>query len=115
MQDYAFVETLASLIGHAIGDAPTIKSKRRLTEFLGTITNEENDFFERSFDALEVPEADRTDRRWILICRHGYSSSLAAWNLRQMGLTSTADVIGKQLLTIKPKFTICRQRVNSNS
>ncbi|GGC43289.1 rhodanese-like domain-containing protein [Brevibacterium sediminis] len=41
-----------------------------------------------------IPEADRTDRRWILICRHGYSSSLAAWNLRQMGLTSTADVIG---------------------
>lgn len=41
-----------------------------------------------------IPEADSLDRRWILICRHGYSSSVAAWNLRQMGLTNTADVIG---------------------
>ncbi|WP_210603699.1 rhodanese-like domain-containing protein [Brevibacterium oceani] len=41
-----------------------------------------------------IPEADSLDRRWILICRHGYSSSLAAWNLRQMGLTRVVDVIG---------------------
>jgi rhodanese-related sulfurtransferase len=41
-----------------------------------------------------IPEADSHNRRWILVCRHGYSSSLAAWNLRQMGLTNTADIIG---------------------
>ncbi|WP_166974988.1 rhodanese-like domain-containing protein [Brevibacterium atlanticum] len=46
-----------------------------------------------SFD-WAIPEADSLDRRWILICRHGYSSSLAAWNLAQMGLTRVVDVIG---------------------
>lgn len=34
------------------------------------------------------------DIRYILMCRHGYSSSLAAWNLRQMGLSRATDVIG---------------------
>ncbi len=41
-----------------------------------------------------VPEATSYDERWILICRHGYSSSLAAWNLRQLGLRRATDVIG---------------------
>ncbi|HIZ35012.1 MAG TPA: rhodanese-like domain-containing protein [Brevibacterium senegalense] len=34
------------------------------------------------------------DERWILICRHGYSSALAAWNLRRMGLHRATDLIG---------------------
>lgn len=46
-----------------------------------------------SFDA-RIPEATSWDTRYILICRHGYSSSLAAWNLRQMGLSNVTDVIG---------------------
>ncbi|GGC98924.1 hypothetical protein GCM10011512_27300 [Tersicoccus solisilvae] len=41
-----------------------------------------------------IPEATAWDLRWILVCRHGYSSSLAAWNLRQLGLTRATDVIG---------------------
>jgi thiaminase/transcriptional activator TenA len=61
VQDYAFVEALASLIGHAIGDAPTMVAKGRLVEFLGTLTTAENDYFERSFDALGVPEHERRD------------------------------------------------------
>jgi thiaminase/transcriptional activator TenA len=61
VQDYAFVEELASLIGYAIGDAPTMAAKGRLVDFLGTLTTEENDYFERSFDALDVPESDRSD------------------------------------------------------
>ncbi|PSP44134.1 transcriptional regulator [Halobacteriales archaeon QH_6_64_20] len=61
VQDYAFVGELASLIGYAIGDAPTIAAKRRLTDFLGTITNEEDDYFERSFNALDVPADERRD------------------------------------------------------
>jgi thiaminase/transcriptional activator TenA len=35
--------------------------RRRLGTFLGTLTSEENDYFERSFDALDVPETDRVD------------------------------------------------------
>lgn len=41
-----------------------------------------------------IPEATGWDTRYILICRHGYSSSLAAWTLRQMGLVNATDVIG---------------------
>lgn len=61
VQDYAFVGTLVSLVGYAVGQAPTMAAKRRLTTFLGTITDEEDDYFERSFDALDVPEHDRLD------------------------------------------------------
>ena len=41
-----------------------------------------------------IPEATDFDRRIILFCRHGYSSSLAAWNLRQMGLHRATDIVG---------------------
>ncbi|PSQ10995.1 transcriptional regulator [Halobacteriales archaeon QS_5_70_15] len=61
VQDYAFVGTLTGAFGHAVGTAPTMEAKARLSGFLGTLTDEENDYFERSFDALGVPEADRTD------------------------------------------------------
>ncbi|MEF8840326.1 MAG: TenA family protein [Haloarculaceae archaeon] len=61
VQDYAFVEALVGAFGHAVGRAPTMEAKARLSAFLGTLTDEEDDYFERSFDALGVPEADRTD------------------------------------------------------
>lgn len=41
-----------------------------------------------------IPEATSWGQRWILVCRHGYSSSLAARNLRQLGLVHATDVIG---------------------
>lgn len=41
-----------------------------------------------------IPEATSFDRRIILMCRHGFSTSLAAWNLRQMGLHRATDIIG---------------------
>ncbi|WP_245902775.1 TenA family protein [Salinigranum rubrum] len=63
VQDYAFVTTLAALVGHAAGEAPTVAGKRELAGFLRTLTDEEDDYFERSFDALSVPEADRTSPR----------------------------------------------------
>ena len=60
-QDYAFVGTLVGVFGRAVGDAPTMDAKARLVEFLGTLTAEENDFFERSFEALNVPKAVYSD------------------------------------------------------
>jgi len=60
-QDYAFVDTLVGAFGHAVGEAPSMAAKRRLIEFLDVITDDENDYFERSFDALDVPETARTD------------------------------------------------------
>ncbi|MDO4918810.1 rhodanese-like domain-containing protein [Kocuria sp.] len=41
-----------------------------------------------------IPEAVTADQRWILVCRHGFATSLAAWNLRQMGLSRATDVVG---------------------
>ena len=61
VQDYAFLETLTGAFGHAVGDAPTMEAKSRLVGFLRTLTAEENDYFERSFDALGVSAADWTD------------------------------------------------------
>ncbi len=61
VQDYAFVDTLVSLVGYGVGDAPTMAEKRRLVEFLDAITDDEDDYFQRSFDALAVPETERDD------------------------------------------------------
>ncbi|WP_245180873.1 TenA family protein [Haloarcula amylovorans] len=61
VQDYAFLETLVGAFGHAVGDAPTMAAKSRLADFLGTLTDDENDYFERSFDALGVLESTYRD------------------------------------------------------
>jgi thiaminase/transcriptional activator TenA len=59
VQDYAFLRTLVGTFGHAVGEAPTMAAASRLVEFLATLTDGENDYFERAFDALEVPTAAR--------------------------------------------------------
>lgn len=55
VQDYAFINTLVSAFGFAVGQAPTIDAKRRHIQFLDTLTDEENTYFERSFNELDVP------------------------------------------------------------
>ncbi|ELZ95922.1 transcriptional activator TenA [Haloferax mucosum ATCC BAA-1512] len=55
VQDYAFVETLVGVFGHAVGQAPTMAAKSKFVEFLRTLTDDEDDYFLRSFDALDVP------------------------------------------------------------
>lgn len=57
VQDYAFVDALVSVFGYAVGQAPSVAAKRPLIEFLETVTAEEDDYFQRSFDALDVPES----------------------------------------------------------
>jgi rhodanese-related sulfurtransferase len=41
-----------------------------------------------------IPEAKDYDLRVIVLCRQGYSSSLAAASLRAVGLWRATDVIG---------------------
>jgi rhodanese-related sulfurtransferase len=41
-----------------------------------------------------IPEADSPHIQWIVICAEGYSSSLAAATLRELGLRNATDVIG---------------------
>ncbi|WP_121741206.1 TenA family protein [Natronorubrum halophilum] len=61
VQDYAFVNDLVGVFGYAVGQAPEMAAKRSLVEFLDTITDDEDDYFERSFNALEVPEPRHRD------------------------------------------------------
>ena len=66
LEDYAFVDTLVGVFGYAVGQAPTMADKRQFVEFLDVVTDDEDDYFERSFDALDVPaeqwhEPDRTE------------------------------------------------------
>lgn len=44
--------------------------------------------------ADRISEANSWDSRYILFSQHGYSSSLAAWNLRQIGLHRVTDITG---------------------
>lgn len=84
-QDYAFVETLTGTFGHALGEAPSMAAKGRFADFLGTLTSEENDYFERSFEALDGdPEAtpNATTRAFIDLLERagrqgGYAETLA--------------------------------------
>lgn len=59
IQDYVFIETLVTVLGHAVALAPGMPAKKRWAGFLAAITSEENDYFLRSFDALGVPETER--------------------------------------------------------
>ena len=61
VQDYAFLDAGVSVMGYAVGQAPDMDAKSRLVDFLGTMTDDEDDYFERSFDALGVESEDRTD------------------------------------------------------
>lgn len=60
VQDYAFIGTLASMIGYGVAKAPDMAAKAGLARFLAALTSEENTYFLRSFDALGVGEAERT-------------------------------------------------------
>lgn len=41
-----------------------------------------------------LPEADDPQRRIIVVCNEGYSSSLAAHTLRELGLANATDLVG---------------------
>jgi rhodanese-related sulfurtransferase len=41
-----------------------------------------------------IPEADDPDRRVIVVCSDGYSSSLAAETLQRIGLSRATDLVG---------------------
>src|SRR5690242_16512426 len=43
---------------------------------------------------FDDPTLSNPDRRLILVCAHGYSSSLAAATLRQLGFSRATDIVG---------------------
>ncbi|WP_082735778.1 TenA family protein [Polycladidibacter stylochi] len=54
LQDFAFIQDLATALGHLIAKAPTMEAKRHLSAFCAALTSGENDYFIRSFEALGV-------------------------------------------------------------
>lgn len=69
--------------------------RRRDGEVPGAIVIERNHLEWRldPSSPARIPEA-APGIRWIVLCDEGYSSSLAAWSLRQLGLTRATDVVG---------------------
>ena len=61
IQDYAFIETLVTVVGYAVAHAPGMDAKKVWSGFLGVLTSDENDYFQRSFEALDVPVELQTD------------------------------------------------------
>ena len=53
--DYGFINDLTAAVGHAVAMAPGMPEKTRFARFLGVLTDEENDYFLRSFAAFGQP------------------------------------------------------------
>ena len=61
VQDYQFIGAFTALLGRAIHTAPDLPARLPLGRFMGLLCSEENTYFVRSFDALGVAEALRSD------------------------------------------------------
>ena len=61
IQDYTFIDAFVRLAASAIAHAPSLADSIPLAQFLAVITGPENTYFLRSFEALGVDEAARTD------------------------------------------------------
>jgi len=59
VQDYGFVDPFTALLGHAIGQAPSMDDRVVLGQFMGMLTSDENSTFQRTFDAFDVSAAQR--------------------------------------------------------
>ena len=66
IQDYIFVETLVTFIGKAVYLSPNMNSKIKWANFLYAITSDENNYFQRSFDALDISKEERTNTKLFL-------------------------------------------------
>jgi thiaminase (transcriptional activator TenA) len=60
VQDYQFIDAFVSLLGMAIATADQFSSRIAFAQFVAMITSDENTYFVRAFDALDVPEGERT-------------------------------------------------------
>jgi thiaminase/transcriptional activator TenA len=87
VQDFAFLEALVTLLGHAVARAPGMAQKRRLAGFLAAVTGDETNYFERALTALGAGEVfaapdrialeDATERLRALMAAAGERGSYA--------------------------------------
>ncbi|MFI7124395.1 rhodanese-like domain-containing protein [Nonomuraea sp. NPDC050153] len=82
--------------GAKIADTRPESQRRAAGEIPGAVVIERNHLEWRLDPTCEsrIPEAGSHDIQWIVICAEGYSSSLAAATLRELGLYNATDVIG---------------------
>lgn len=82
--------------GALVVDVRTIEQRRRDGELPGAVVVDRT-VLEWRLDptsAHRIPEAGDYDREIVLVCHEGYSSSLAAGSLRDIGLHRATDLIG---------------------
>lgn len=63
VQDYQFVDSFLALLGSALARADRYSSRLEISNSIGVVTSSENTYFQRAFDALDVPAADREHPR----------------------------------------------------
>lgn len=86
----------ALLRGALVIDTRTGEQRRRQGELPGVLVIDRT-VLEWRLDpasAARIPEATGYDREIVVVCRQGYSSSLAAASLRAVGLWRATDMIG---------------------
>jgi rhodanese-related sulfurtransferase len=87
-------EELAS--GAVLIDIRPVEQRQRDGELTGAIIIDRN-VLEWRLDPTSpdrLPVASSADIRYILVCNEGYSSSLAAATLRDLGLSRATDLVG---------------------
>jgi rhodanese-related sulfurtransferase len=86
----------AAARGALVVDTRTEAQRRRQGELPGAVVIDRTVLEWRLDPASEarIPEADSYDLEVVVVCRQGYSSSLAAASLRAVGLHRATDMVG---------------------
>jgi len=82
--------------GALLVDIRPVEQRRRDGELPGAVVIDRN-VLEWRLDPTSdhrIPQVTGPDQRIIIVCNEGYSSSLAAATLRQLGLLAATDVVG---------------------
>lgn len=61
VQDHRFLDSFLTLLGGAIATADTFEARLRFGRFAGMVSGEENTYFLRAFEALNVSEEERAN------------------------------------------------------
>jgi rhodanese-related sulfurtransferase len=82
--------------GAMVVDIRSAEQRRRDGELPGAVVIERN-VLEWRLDPASpdrIPQVSGYDQRIVLVCHEGYSSSLAAHTLQQLGLHRATDLVG---------------------
>ncbi|MFI5101222.1 MAG: rhodanese-like domain-containing protein [Actinomycetes bacterium] len=82
--------------GALVIDTRPLEQRQRDGELAGAVVVDRN-VLEWRLDPtspFRISEVASADQRIVIVCNEGYSSSLAAATLRQLGLTRATDLVG---------------------